>query len=410
MYHVLTQHLSRLLLLEMRRFWSFSPQYPKLVESIQGKYSFRERPQQGIILQNVSSNVVPMAADNFMGTISSYVTLANVQNYPGMFLEWVREDVTAIQRNGGVFPSAPGVYYIEIQEVWKDRFTYHIDALLDVQNDYVCMVNATTGRLSRGAALPGSLRLYLSPGYILLKEGVNYTVDYEKGLVFLLHSLADGDSLFADYRHPAQEGESPSIREGGGPWTGLFDRGVVESLPGVVLAFGRRVAPGDIMAVVIGASRDFSSLEYGGRWDSSIDIEVFARDVMEHRDIKDQTATYIWGVLRARLAGLGIELTNLSLGGESEEPYNDVGDSYFYTSSLSFSVQSDWSIQVPVTKTILRAETADVLNGQAVPSEILAQMSLDERSRVESGLQMLTGLGLRSYSNPYKSLGTERIS
>ncbi len=410
MYSILTQHLSRLLLLEMRRFWSFSPQYPDLVGSIQGKYSFRERPQQGIILQNVSSNVVPMAADNFMGTVSSYVTLANVQNFPGMFLEWVREDVTAIQRNGGVFPSAPGVYYIEIQEVWKDRFTFHIDALLDVHNDYVCMVNETTGRLSRGAALNGSLRLYLAPGDILLKEGVNYTVDYESGLVYLLHSLADGDYLVADYRHPATAAESPAVRDDGAPWVGLFDRALVEPLPGVVLAFGRRVAPGDVMAVVVNSERDYSALEYGGRWDTNVDIEVFARDVMEQRDIKDQTATYLWGVLRSRLSSQGIEMSNLSIGGESEEPYNDVGDSYFYTASLSFTVQSDWSIQVPVTKKLIRAETADVLDGQIVAQDVLAQMSLDERSRITSGLQMLDGLGLRSYANPYKSLGTERIS
>ena len=413
MYHVLTQHLSRTLLLEMRRFWSFSPQYPDMVKNIQGKFSFRERPQQGIILQNISGSAVPLSPDNFMGTVNSYVTLASVNSHPGMFLEWVREDAKAIQRNGGVFPSLPGVYYIQIDEVFKDRFTFRIGPLLEVINEPLMMVNETTARLGRGRALEGSVRLYLAPGDILLKEGVNYTVDAENGLIYLLHPLAAGDCLYADYRYPATDVDSPSVREGDEPWTGLYNRALCEPLPGVVLAFGRRVAPGDLMAVVINSRRDFASLEFGGRWDSSVDIEVFARDIYEQRDILDQTLGYLWGVLRPRLSTRGIEMSNLSNGGESEEPYNDVADEYYYSASISFSLQSDWSLQSPLTRSILRAEPGLVYpeSGDFVPQEVLAQLSSDTYTQLESSMRAVEslGMGLRAYGNPLRGLGRESI-
>ena len=45
---------------------------------------------------------------------------------------------------------------------------------------------------------------------------------------------------------------------------------------------------------------------------------------------------------------MGLELSDVSLGGESEEVYDDNGDDYFYTASLSFSLQVDWFIHFPL--------------------------------------------------------------
>ncbi len=51
MYNFLTEATKRRFILELRRFWQYHPKYRDIVDHIQNKYSFRERPQYGIILK-----------------------------------------------------------------------------------------------------------------------------------------------------------------------------------------------------------------------------------------------------------------------------------------------------------------------------------------------------------------------
>ena len=55
-------------------------------------------------------------------------------------------------------------------------------------------------------------------------------------------------------------------------------------------------------------------MEYGGRWDLTMDFDVVSRDVYAQQEIADQTIVYIWGVLRPYLSSEGLEITD-SLGG-----------------------------------------------------------------------------------------------
>ena len=116
MFYQLTESIKRRIILELRKFWQHHPKYPELVNNIQGKYSFEERPQYGIIVKISGGSRVDMSADNYRGVVKSYVYLTKVNNKPGFSLEWVREDSRAIQDNGGVFPSQAGVYYIDLIE------------------------------------------------------------------------------------------------------------------------------------------------------------------------------------------------------------------------------------------------------------------------------------------------------
>jgi len=100
--------------------------------------------------------------------------------------------------------------------------------------------------------------------------------------------------------------------------------------------------------------------------------------------------------LRSRLIEEGIEIKDVSLGGESEEVYDETGDDYFYNSSFSVTVETDWSIHVPLTLMIRQA--APLTLEQA---EVLAGLSDDEAITYQNNLHLLDSLGLQQVSDPF---------
>jgi hypothetical protein len=378
-YFRLTEAVKRRFIYELRRFWSYHPRYQDIVGNIQGKFSFSEQPQTAIIVKNGGGSHVSLSADNYVGVVNSYVYKALCQNYPGVFLEWVREDAKQIQDNGGRFPSPPGVYYIELTE--EDQF--YVDPLLSVYGEQVLQLDENTGQLSQ-PYLDKSLYLYEMPNGFLLQEGANYTADPTTGTITLTHPLTGGRYLVADYRYAA-------------PSRGPFKLNPMyadkDAIPGVVLAFGRRCKKGDRVAVVVQGSRQPASLEYGGRWELTMDFDIMARDVYAQQEIHDYTVTYLWGVARNRLSSEGIEIKDISLGGESEEPYDDTGDDYFYNASFSITIETDWAVHVPLNAMMrmvapLTLEEAGIIANQPAPTET-------------GNIDMLESLGLQSFSDPY---------
>ena len=144
-----------------------------------------------------------LAWDNFQGTVHSYVTVAMVDNFAGTSLEWVREDPFAIKANNGAFPSAAGIYYIELTE----QNEFYVDPLLEIRNERVSKISDTEYRVQH-SYLDGSLRLYLLPSNRLLYKDVNYTEDPTTGTITLTRPISEGMSLSADYRY-AQPSRGP---------------------------------------------------------------------------------------------------------------------------------------------------------------------------------------------------------
>ena len=140
MFANLTEALKATMIAEIRHYWAKDPQYrDSLVPNIQGKYSFRERPQQAIILKSQSASPFQLSADHFQGTVMSYCYLMKVYGQEGTSIEWVREDAVAIRANNGVFPTARGIYYIEVRAeelvvrgVPSERLVFYVDPLLEV--------------------------------------------------------------------------------------------------------------------------------------------------------------------------------------------------------------------------------------------------------------------------------------
>lgn len=383
MYFQLTSALKRRFIEELRRYWGAHPRYrDDLVNNIQGKYSFDERPQYGIIVKTSGATKVDLSPSNFMGTLESYVFLAEVGNYPGLSIEWVREDSIAIQNNNGVFPTLPGVYYIRLTQ--EDEFYVH--PLLDVQDEVVTQIAPTTVQLQH-PYVAGSLRLFLQPSAYLLQEGTDYVGDPATGEITLTRPLELNTFLVADYRY---EGTTS------GPYKIIQNRANNTAIPGAVLAFGRRNQAGDRLAVVVQQTRSPAAHVYGGRWEVGLDFEVIARDVYAQQEISDFSVVYLWGIARPRLSSEGLEITDVSLGGESEELYDETGEEFYYNATFTLSVQTEWEIHVPIYGEIRRV--SDLTSEQ---QQALSGLSPEQLAGVSSNIKMLESLGLLSIRDPF---------
>ena len=348
MYYYLVSALKRRLILELQDSFTQHPVYEKVVPFIQSKYSFKERPQFGIVVKGSSGNKVQLSADNYMGAIESYVMLANV-GAPAYPLEWVREDLNATRANGGVFPMAPGIYYIEILTVPTnagESGTFAIDPLITVTDEPVAQFSSGLERelQLQGEPSPGTLRLWDSNKY-LMREGIDFVLGETPGSIKLLASHIPGETIVADYRYAID----PI-----GPIEFKWNTSDFTTLPGVVLAFGKRARVGDKIAVVVYPDRVLTCNAFGGKFEVSFDLDVIAMDPLQMEEIADFAVMSLWGIKRDALANEGIILMDVSMGGESEETYDETADSFVYMASLSVQVQADWEIHVPMPLTLSR--------------------------------------------------------
>jgi len=387
MYFQLTSALKRRFIEELRRYWMHHPKYrDTLPNNIQGKFSFKERPQQGIVVKTGAGNRVDLSADNYLGVIESYCLLTKVTNKAGFSIEWIREDARAIQQNNGTFPSPAGIYYIDVQEE-NGGLVFYVDPLLDVFHEPVLLATSTTAQLQR-APLTGTLRLYEMPSSFKYVEGVNYTLDQTGGIT-LTAPLTGGRWLQADYRYPV---------ESRGPYSIIEMHANNTAIPGVVLAFGRKAEAGDQMAVMVHDIRRPAYMEYGGKWDMTLDFDVMATDVHDQQEIVDATVMYLWAILRSHLSHQGIEITDVNFGGESEEVRDETGDDYFYTSTFSLTAQTEWSVHVPLDSWLRSA--APLTSAQA--SQI-AGMTDDELVGQDGNIKVLESLGVEAVQDPFWS-------
>ena len=396
-HYDLSEAIKRRMLLELRQFWALDPKYKDtLAPNIQGKYSFDERPQQFIVLKSVSANPIRFSADNFQGTVVSYCHLTKVYGKNGTSIEWVREDGRAIQKAGGDFPSGPGVYYIEVRRedysfegVPRQYLVFYVDPLLQVIDETPTQMSTVIYDVSQGKFQDGSLVVYEMPGNLPLYADINYKADPDTGRITLVEALPSGVSLSVDYYYAGTSTGPFAVEENGANNT---------AIPGVVLAFGRRAYEGDVMAVVVTERREDAAREYGGKFEMSLDFDIMARDVHAQGEITDRTLMFLNAQLRDRLSYEGIEIDQVSMGGETEEVYDDVGDDYFYGASISMTVMTDWSIHLPTGLTLNR-----VIPGTLEQAKVASTLSVDqlEATGTTSGIVAVPSLGLVLIEDPY---------
>jgi hypothetical protein len=358
----LIQALKRRLVLELKDSFSNHPIYEKIVPYIQNRFAFDERPKYGIVVKGSNANKVILSADNFMGSVMSHVMLAYVgaAAYP---LEWVKEDLACLKANNDVMPTPPGIYYVEILSVPdtpQSEGTFIVDPLLTVNDEAVLRFVSGVENEAQLQQIPvqGTLRLWENRRFLLI-EGTHYQVDYDTGAIKLLSPSSAGSVLTADYRYSVQ-----SV----GPIKFQWNKADFATLPGIILAFGKRARVGDKVAVVVYEDRVEAAKAYGGKFEASFDLDVISGDSNQMEEIADLVIMYLWGQKRDPLSSEGIEVTDISMGGEAEEIYDETADDYFYNASLSIQVQADWELHIPLPLTVSRvtATTAD-MDKAAIP-------------------------------------------
>lgn len=340
MFHHLTLAVRDRVIRELRDFWSNHPRYPDFARYIQGKYSFDERPQFGMVVRTGGANNVVLSPDNFIGTLEGHVSLAQFPGRPFLgSIEWVREDPYATPAAGvyhlKVFEGQGSDPHVKEYDVYHTRYRKTSESTLNFISDTEIMLG--------GTPLEGSISLFEYPSRRKLLD-TEFSVQGD--VISLVEAVPKGLSLSVSYTEDL--GQS-------GPFRVKAARAYRDIIQGATIIFGRRLQEGDEMAVLVTDTREEVSQEYGGRWDVSVDMDLIARDVHSQADIADQTVVWIWAVLRPKLANMGIELSDVSLGGEAEEVYDDNGDDYFYTASISFSLQVDWFIHFPLIAPIQQA-------------------------------------------------------
>lgn len=395
MYYYLIGSLKRRLVLELQDSFARHPIYSKIVPFIQNKYAFDERPRFGIVIKGSGANKVQLAADNFMGVVESHVMLAYV-GQPAYPIEWVREDLALVQQHNDVFPSAPGVYYLEILTVptnVSEKGTFVIDPLLTVTDEpLVKSVYGEHEAQLQHIPVKNTVRLW-EGGRILLYEGKDYEVDYSNGAVTFKYDPPAGCGIVADYRYAV-----PSI----GPIEFQWNTSDYKTLPGVILAFGKRARVGDKVAVVIYKDRVDTANAYGGKFEVSFDFDVIATDPNQMEEIADLVVMYLWGEKKAALEFEGIEIIDTSIGGESEEAYDETGDLYYYTASLGLQLRADWELHMPLPLTISRVTASTNQETLAMPPGVSGPSHLKQ---VMTGLFFQTAPAIVGRNNAFERIG-----
>lgn len=345
-------------MLELQDSFAQHPIYSKITPFIQNKYTFSERPQFGIVVKGSNANKVVLSGDNFVGTVVSHVLLTYVGE-PTYSIEWVREDQAAIVANHGVFPLQPGLYYIEILSVPEnasDSGMFAVDPLMEVSDEAVLHFITGVERHAQLQSVPlqGTLRLYLN-NRILLQEGTDYKVDYTSGAIEVLTKVSPDAKLTADYYYP-----QASL----GPIAWQWNKADFRTLPGIVLAFGKRGKKGDKVAVRVYPDRVDAAQAFGGKFEATFDLDVIAMDPIQMEEVADLAIMYLWGQKKNKLEFEGIEVLDVSMGGEAEEVYDETADTYFYNASLSVQLRADWEIHVPMPLTITKVTQNLVEGGQ----------------------------------------------
>lgn len=347
MYYRLISSLKQRLVLELQDGFSKHPVYEKAVPFIQNNFAFDERPHFGIVVKGSSANKIQLSSENFLGTISSKVMLANVDK-PAYLLEWVKEDSTLLREHNDVMPIQSGVYLIECTSAPTDPGEFGefvVDPLLTVTDEPVLLVSTAVETEAQLQQRPvqGTLRLWENRRYPL-QEGTDWEVDYRTGLITFKTPLARGAIVTADYRY-----EVPRL----GPFTWQWNTANTD-LPGVILAFGKRGRVGDKVAVVVYDDRVDTAKAFGGRTEVSFDLDIIAEDPAQMEEMADYAFLTLWGEKRSGLSSEGLEIIDVSMGGEAEESYEEVAEIFFYTASMSVQIQADWEIHVPLPLTISR--------------------------------------------------------
>jgi len=254
--------------------------------------------------------------------------------------------------------AAQGVYQVEITggDPVLNKWEFMVDALLDKEDIFTKKAEGTetSFQTTHRPVYPGSLKIRENGNLMqeLLADNSNaetadYIVDYESGIITFVKSpdpILKNSEVIANYRI---SGLST------GPFTVPNSNYAHNTaIPGVILAFGKGISQGDKHFVVIHKDREISALEYIGKWESNISLDVYAKDSVKVEEIIDMSTAYLNTYRKSQLDAEGIYLVDVNFGGESEEVFDEGTGDLYYMGSVEYSFMTEWIMHQPVLQTI----------------------------------------------------------
>jgi hypothetical protein len=91
MFQSLLYAVKRRILDEVTDAFNHHPAFSEKVK-VYNKFPYDERVQYGVVMRNASASQVRLSADNYMSDLYSLVQVGRQTNYPGLAIEWVREN------------------------------------------------------------------------------------------------------------------------------------------------------------------------------------------------------------------------------------------------------------------------------------------------------------------------------
>lgn len=393
MINWLTNATKRRVIRELRQILYEHPRYRADSQNVQNKFSFKERWQRAIIVNGTSADRVRLSANNYVGRLTSFVMLTTYGNSPGTTLEWVRENYPLLEQYSprrDIFPSPPGVYILEIQSLPDIGRSvpgkFIIKPYLTVNGETLLLLSDPAGaeaQLNHFPLYPGSLRLWMNGRRPLLHD-VDYSIDYNTGFIIFLKPLPADATVDADYRYTIADQ---------GPYDFEYEKTNLTAIPGAILAFGDRAQDCDKMAIVVTEDRTDVAEIFGGKFEVHFDLNVYARDPEDREKMSDYVIAKV--LERQNIWGYeGLELIDISPGGENEEVYNQETDDYYYESAVAMSMRVDWESYVSLPVQIFRIEETSKLEemtkGYADGSFVLDLLRIGDPAQI-AGMATVIG-------------------
>lgn len=253
--------------------------------------------------------------------------------------------VTYFRRN--LAPS--GLYYFELSKKGAG-FEVMVDCLLEYNKVIIPSATGTetTFQLPYHPIHPKTFELVENDKFLLI-PGTHYNVDLNTGVItFLPNPLDPSQTLRPNvsyrvfYRY-----QGPSM----GPFP-VSKLQTVPILPGVTTAFSNWLEDGDKQVVIVQDQRMDVSLEYGGNFDVSLNMDVYSRDPIQRELIADLLVIKIFGEWKPRFDAEGLMIVTASINGETEDQYDENTDTPYYMAGIDIQLNTDWRFYAPLLPTI----------------------------------------------------------
>lgn len=166
----------------------------------------------------------------------------------------------------------------------------------------------------------------------------DYFYDKDRNEVVFRRLPQNGDNPTVSYKYAA-----PSI----GPFS--LDNGYIvnAAIPGVVLGFSRALAVGDKQIVIVSNKKEPQADLYGGKFRVSLSMDIVALDPMQQEEITDLTS-FFFLANKQKFDSDGLVMEEVSIQGESEQPYDGNTTDQIYIGSISVAFLADWEFSIPL--------------------------------------------------------------